>query len=960
MKGKYQIKFLIFFGMVLFGFLSFSSCKEQTLLAKDKSYTNDRLYDETMFSSVEAVDVAEGEDEDLAINEFLNIPSEFNVSRAESIYKISLSWGRVSYGVSDVYYHIYRSVAGEPAIRISGNSPIKETEFSQNIYEDDIAAGEVYLYMIRAVVPSLLDDTGHMLAGRTTGLVSGFLFNRVSNLAATQREYIDYVELNWEPVVGAEYYTLYRAVADDSGNPPTYEQEYVGISSALTTTTYRDYSELKQGDLRASLEYYYIVRAHISAEIVSFASPPAKGSVLAFGAPPAVEIIDVTSSILKDFIRILWVGNDSDEYIINRIPEESYQFGDFFGNSITVVPEQLGSITIDIEGTSTECFYYFDNDTSLNSGNPFYYRVAGINSLGAGKFTDFSSSTAVELTQGNCFRNYEGMPIEVLIMQDGYHISWPEDYGANAYLVYRSEVNPSVDDTKWVRIGTALDLYYHDPVSNFPSGFDIESGELFYKLIPINNDFITDPLNDGNITVDSSYLYFGDQTLADLQAELDAITDFDSLLGQSSYSSYGSDYTVPVPVFSVTPMASDDDDSCEGSIRLSGKISNVTGLHKLNVKVIRTCYYGDETGVSPLNEPRKSIGGISFTKKGVPLVAGVEVLDIEPHINLSTGEFSFLDPMHEFRDGQLLADDTQSDGLRKHKWDYASWDTEAWKFIKRQLPFDMETSVKVNYEFRIERSSDPTWGLENATEVGYPALTNKEMAHLILWLKDVAMNRASMPLIPRYGWDKTIAWLPGNEQRTQGEYNKHRSEDKATWFWAVLQGLGAHGEGGVDWGYSDWPGFISGTVDKDHNSANIIMDVGISAGYFWVTTSFGAITPLYEGYIFYNINAYSYNYHWGLAPRGRERGTFTLWHKGREITFPAEEIIVTEFEVEGKVFGREAFDAGSDSGSDSFPASNNFGDTCVFTRINFEYRPYPTNTDFIKEQFPVMYYGYQY
>ncbi|MBN2651349.1 MAG: hypothetical protein JXR63_03125 [Spirochaetales bacterium] len=949
MKRKKSFTILGIFVFSLFS-LTLNNCKEQSLLDPNIAYTHDSIAQKIESQEFLPIDIEEGVDSDLFVGELIPVPLKLEVSKGDSTYLIELSWTRVKYGSEDVAYHVYRAVEGSSAIRITGDSPVTDSRYEENLLLGEIESGVSYRYMVRAVVPRIVDEEGLVYASKISNAEVGFVFDKVRTLRATQREFVDRVELSWDPVPSAEYYTVYRATADENGNPPKYEQSYKLISNALATPEFLDYSTEKQGSLSSQYEYFYIVKAHKGETVVSLPSSEIKGSILAFGAPSRVDIAEVTSGVISNGIRILWKSNGADEYVINRISKEAYASGDIFGESLLVKEEFLGTVILEIEGKSEEFLYYYDDSEVLKSGDNFYYRVAGKNSLGVGKFTDFSNPSSV---QGSAVADYAGVDISVAIKKDGFHISWPRCNGSNSYLIYRSESNPDYGSADWVFVGQTANLSWHDEVSNLPSGFVLESGELFYQVLPINSDFVSVDAGSGAIDVNTDYLVYGGLTIADLAAEIAAISDFSSDFGLAEMSDFASDYTVPVPVFDVVPVASDDDSSCEGRIRLTGKISNVAGLQKLSVKVVRRSFYGYETGVHSMMEPRKGIGGVAFSKKGEPFVESVQVFDLKPYLDLNSGSFEFLDPMYATLDGQLIPDSDQPDGYRKHVWNYAAWDNEAWKYIKRQLPFDMNKSVKVSYEFRIERQSDATWGAVASSDTGYPALTDKEMAHLILWLKDVAMNRISLILIPRYGWDKTVAWLPGSNQRLAGEYNRHIGESSSAWFWAKMQGLGAYGEGGVEWGYSDWPGFKGGAVDFNKSPKNISLSVELTSGIRNIETYYGSETPLYEGYIYYNINVDSYNYHWGL---GNDQGTFDVWHKGRKVSFPPAEIIPRGNDPKGLVFGRTEFD----SGSDRFPNSDWFGDNCIFTRINFKYRPYPVNEDFIKERYPVMYYGYSY
>jgi len=894
------------------------------------------------------------ENGDSLVEEFLiddEIPahSGITVTEGTSRDRITLSWNPVVYGRSEVRYHIYRSTDAVTFSRITGDNPLSYGDFSQFMYKGEIVPGDYYYYALRSIV--IKDKT----ASRLSMIVRGYTLGDPSRFSVTQRAFSEKVILDWDVVPGAKYYTLYRLAREFGEEPPEFIYDYEQIGGAITENSYVDYSVDFNGKLIPQKEYWYVMYAHLSAEIFSNHSSPAKGSILAVGAPPQISLLNVTKGLARGALKIQWEAVEADSYIIYRITQEDISLGNYYGTELVLDNDHFMSETLSIDGSDVDVISYFDSDAVVSTGNNLYYRISGKNSIGLGKCSLFETSDDRSLSLGYGIAPYSGRDISVYVTQLGFSISWDSCLGASSYYIFRAEEDPSgYTDDEWTYVGESTSNAFLDDCSTVVDPlFNLESSELYYRIIPVNGAIIS---KDTALNSDSNFEYFAGKTLADLNGDALALGNPITMqFGISDgFSAVNSDYTVPVPLFSISPVATEDDDNYIGRIKLSGTVGSVLGMDKLRVKLIRTCRYGDESGVFPLTEPRKSIGGVSFIKRGRPHIESVEIIDLKDYMNMSSGEFEFLDPMHDFRDGQPIPDSSEDDGIRKHHWNYAAWDIEAWKDIKRRKPFDIERAVKVDYEVRIERLGDPAWNPTTKTCTGWPALTDLEAAHLALWQKDCGMNRISLLLIPRYGWNNTIAWLPGANQQVTGEYNDILGDGKKAHFWAEMSGLGAHGEGGVDWGYSDWPGIIGGMYDNNHSEAGIVLDISLDAVDRWITTWYSFETPLYSGSMWYSIFVYSYNYHWGVDA-GTSGQRFIVYHKGRQVEFDARDVIANDNDATGEIFGWESWDIGDES----WPPGS-FTNFCPFTRINFKYRPYPVNSDFLKEQYPVMRYGYDY
>lgn len=946
------LRYLFLFLMVL----SISSCPDQLLVDEDFEYDL-----KNMNEDVDPITFNDGVDNDLVELESFPVVTGFTASRGEFADRVVLKWDRVAYHNTEILYHVYRSLDGSIFERRTGDEPINDNQYEENLHLNQIEKGLAYYYFIRVVIPSLVTEEDDPLpSGRPGPIVMGSLFSSVSRFTVTQREYTDRIRLSWDGVNGAIYYVLKRAEATADGSEPSYEALYQVVGNSIIGTEYSDFSVSQKGDLVPQKQYWYRLYAYGKNNVCSDSSVPMKGSMMMVGSPSAVEIVDVTDGFLTDGIRIVWKDCSANSYLISRITEADIAAGNLQGTEISLNADHLISEKIiSIDGKDQKCVIYYDNDPELKNGEIRYYRIAGVNDIGIGRSTPFSNNAEREVVKGFALMEYENLNIEVSIKQNGFFTQWPECMGANAYLLFRSETAPSGDDSQWKFVSSIQGNSYLDPVSNMPVDFQMESGMLYYKVKPyISNLFELD--SDGSLTekIPSPEVFAGD-TITSLRTEMTGMTQIAQLFGQEDFSAWDYDYTVPVPDFMGTTSATSDDESYKGFILVTSGINDLSGLNKLNIRLLRTCRYGDESGVYPLAEPRATIGGVTFSKKGQGHIESVESFDLKPFINMSSGSISFSDPMHDFRDGRLIADSDEDDGFRKHHWNYAAWDLEAWKDIKRQKPFNMGRAITVDYKVVIERSSDPQWGDKSSTCSGYPALTNLEFAQLGCWLRDVTYNRMSLLNIPRYSSDKTIAFLiAGNSMSRQGEYNKHAGTEGQIWVTATINGTTANIYSSMEGNYSDWPGFSCNSKKNDGSIFKIhapldITDTGEPRNITgWLTID----TPFYDGTIHWNTWVQDFIMHFGLDYNRDNPGFFKMWHKGRVAEVPAKQVTGVKYDKSGEPYGWEMWD----TGGDIFPQNSDWYDLCYFTRINFKYRPVPCKTDFAKEEHPEMVYGYQY
>ena len=951
--------------IVLFlSFIMFVSCAQNSLIGKTLNY-NAVPVGEAKEPEADSSLVIEN---DLELTVSPQIPAPIGVTASKGDYedRIEITWKPVVYGNKTALYYIYRSVDNVNYVLLN-TQPLYSNIYTQYLDSDGLDTEAVYYYRVRAY------SDAYDLAGDLSVAAQGYLVKGPSYFSATLRDRSDYVELRWNPVDGALYYTLERARVETGGDAPLSDKAYTRIGNPITESSfddvtqqfvYHDFSTSDGGELIPQYDYFYRLYAHKDADTKSRPSYAARGALLAVGVPPQPAILNVTKGLIQDKIRITWKSVNCDSYLLYRITEDDIAAGNTMGTEIPNIKDSL------ITGADTVTYY--DGDPAVGNGSSFYYRVAAKNSIGIGRSSAFESTAERTASYGYGIRNFEDENISVLVSREGFKVEWAPVSGASSYYVFRygpvkspgSVAGSSIQANEWT--------FAFEAEGNVTSWLDKESGanleqeEMFYRVVPVGSfngiDFLP---KENSIFADgwsfvlpedlkSVELYEGGPTLEEIMKESQLGS---SKIGWSGFSAPNSDYTIPVPEI-ISVSATQGDKNYRGSVRVTGKINisdaEIKNLSRLNFTLKRICRYGDETGVYPLAEPRKSIGGVSFEKKGQPHIEAVEIYDLNKYFNTSSKQFVFDDPMHDFRDGNPIPDSSASDGYRRHTWDYSAWDTEAWKDIKRQKSFDMERAVKIEYVVSIERKGDPEWSPQHKEAVGWPALTDLEFAHLANWMKDTALNRLSIIMIPRYAWTKTISYLMGADQKVYGENSKSKA---AAYLTVQVNGLSGTGRGGIQNGYSDWKGFTIKT-DKE-----IALTAGLDSNKRQtVTFEFSFTTPMYSGNCKMQIGVRDYNYQWGLWDNN---GYVNVTYNGvGSASFRPDKIIPyyestnvgkSNLLKNGQALGREAFDAGGET----FPFEGDTNSMC-FTRINLKYRPIPVNADFAKERYPEMYYGYQY
>ena len=199
--------------------------------------------------------------------------------------------------------------------------------------------------------------------------------------------------------------------------------------------------------------------------------------------------------------------------------------------------------------------------------------------------------------------------------------------------------------------------------------------------------------------------------------------------------------------------ASKNDKNYEDTIYVSGSALHQLGVELTTGKLIRTCYYGKETGVYPLAGLNED-GGIK-SYKSEDFIAIEEVYTPGDEVfkyDATTGKFEFIDPMNYYDENGHV----EESGF---KWSYAKLDREAWKAIVRKKYFNLEQAVSVSYKIVAASATQPDAEISSAVVKGYPYINKVSFCQILFWYKDAALNRLWHMQCPRWCWKRTSSWL---------------------------------------------------------------------------------------------------------------------------------------------------------------------------------------------------------
>lgn len=869
---------------------------------------------------------------DYVIDAAIPIPTQVSATQGDFSDRIRISWQQVFYNDSQIQYHVYRESEtreGETTLlRLTGYRPIV------NLYFDDLVSGTVepgvvYKYYVRAVNMSSPNTEGSVLSAP----VEGFALAGVSTISADFRVSTEKVTVTWGEVEGASFYYLYRAEEVYEGVRPP-DEDFIRLDQAFTECSYNDYSLTSGGILEAGKSYFYYVEACFDRETTAERSGYARGALLSAGAPAEGYIEDVSQDEILGAIRVAWTADANAEgYFVYRITQENLEGGDYVGTEIAVDSASLKS--------DNGAAVWYDTDPIVATGESFYYRVAAINDYGAGSLSSPNISEVSEQLRvaGRAIPSAADLQPYIMLQRTGFYVSWPQVFSrAGYYLMVADGTSGSAptEESGWTLLGSSAVTATETTVSKSDlssvlNGTQIADAKLYFRVLPVNTTLVTayDPTT--GVTLSEDGRKYQNELNGSAGSEEDSNT---ILVGRSNfmqpmYFEKRAPSLISIEASQGTEI---------GTVKVTAELDLNSEIGYLyDIKLKRTCYYGDETGVYPLSLPpanTKASDAKVFTKNGQAKQARTSTISMSEYFN--SGVIEWNDPMPDYdKNGKEVGTIT---------WDYATWDREAWKCILRKKDVDMRQFMNIEYTLiSIDLNNGNKETVLNASPAtGYPDLSDKEFAHLAKWMTDCALNSIWQLNIPRCLWDNTVSWLPGLSF-------SHNGENGGRMVFNVGSVTNLSGSGGTDGTqYSDWPGYniklsMSMKVSLESNQPRQVTLNGVQL-----------VTPYFSGSMDLQMTVRDFGPFWGLwseSDGSYKKGGYLTVKAGRRSSYqfnPSEIIMkgtgatdVFDYQVHGYDLNRDL----DPSEKSSYPTKG--GGSWHFTRINWPARPYPENNSFM-------------
>ena len=172
-------------------------------------------------------------------------PVQFSTSQGLFADRVELSWGVVA---GATHYRVYRSTSPDPSFHI----PLGGWQRSTQYMDLSVRPGTRYYYWVKAAPKA--DGQG---ASEFSALSSGFLGDTVlpapAQVAATDGDFSDRVEIAWPAVTGGSHYRLYRSAKADP-------------SSAQPLTDWQTATAFVDRQVMPGTVYYYWVKVATDAD----------------------------------------------------------------------------------------------------------------------------------------------------------------------------------------------------------------------------------------------------------------------------------------------------------------------------------------------------------------------------------------------------------------------------------------------------------------------------------------------------------------------------------------------------------------------------------------------------------------------------------------------------------------------------------------------------------------------
>lgn len=889
--------------------------------------------------------VSDEESAGLNINAAIPVPTLVTATQGAYSDRIRITWRQVFYGDVQIWYYVYREgtdAEGKTYLTsLSGTQPIQNLYYDDTVGNRSIDVGVTYTYYVRAVnMNSTVTEVSSLSAP-----ASGFALAGVSNLTASFRESTEKITVSWKPVEGAAFYYLYRAESVYEDVTPNVE-DFRRLDRAFTETVYDDYSELSGGSLKSGVSYYYYVVACFDRETVSERSSMIRGALLTAGAPQTGYIQSVSTGEILNAVRVVWTKDESaTAYRVYRISEDEFNSGNIVGTEIAIdkPSETLSEITLTVNDKAVNAQVWYDNSPQVQSGAKFYYRIAAVNEYGVGTLSSLDTYADQDRSKGAALVAADALtPYAMLKADHTIALSWPVCQNADAYYVFAAKAQNGTAPTTDAGWGNPLTpaanngqpavtgletVLSKDDLTGLIDG-EISDAELCFRILPVKQNMIASYETSSDavvITLSEAYKNYEteiNKTLGENASET-------YLPGRSTFSK--SLYFKKAPPTLVSISATQGTEI--GTVKVEAELNMNSEIGYLyDVELVRTCWYGDETGVYPLSlPPANTDPSKHFPKKNTAKQS--RVVNYKMNDSFKNGKISWEDPMPDF--------DKNGNQTGKITWDYAAWDREAWKCILRQKEVDMNQWMKIEYQLVYKERSASEWQNLGNKAVGWPNLSDKEFAHLSKWLTDCALNTIWQLNIPRMLWSKTVNWMPNLSFSHNGEKGGKMTFSVGS----IFNLTGSGGSAGTT--YSDWTGYgivlsMSMSVSTESQQPRQLTLSGIKI-----------TTPLYSGTLDLQMTVRDYGPFWGLwadADGKYTKGGYVKVKMGSRsmTTFSPEEIImigtgnkdVFNYQIHGYDLDRDL----DPTQKSSYPASG--ANSWHFTRINWPGCPVPCNNSY--------------
>lgn len=674
-------------------------------------------------------------------------------------------------------------------------TPVAEPTGDGSEQTEVLFEGEEYHYAVRAVYTVKISDKQSIFKGsRLSYYASGTLFRNIWNIRAQYRDNLNQIAVSWTAVPGAESYDVYRADVSDEG---TGEYQLMASVSALTYIDYADSVVSGDAGVPSGQEYRYRIIPYymdgekkIEAKIGS-STLSILGAVLSVGAPAAPVVKSVSEGLYGGGIKIEWEPQPGMQFRVYRAVSKDAPFEPIAMTDVDAV-SYMDTLS-DVPANRRFGTYYYKVSARNASGVDGQLSVLDeVNHKGFGFFLEegrISASKRVYPQQIDLIFDFKTTPLG-----DAFYVQYTEDDGATWNWVKNDgSVSPVSDGTFTLDDGLATDV--RKVVVQIPNYN--QSGTYKFRICAAKKSLIEGG-DVSKIFVDGDTELFGRSNVIESEA---------GLAGPE------------IPVLTV----SQGDKNFPNRIKISGKWDGMAdyGNH-VDIKIVRLYTFGKDT--QPVSKP------IEVKEKTIADFGTVSI---------NNGEFTFEDNLApDINPEADLMKPMEAPIKKGETWTYWTWDREAWKYINRKMPFDMKKAVGCEYKIvtKWKNPGSGSWPESESldTTYGYPALTNDDFAHLLLWMREVAMNRLWHLLYPPYhGTLSTIIELLPSPQTKAGEYGGQVG------YTAKVDGLGGSGQCWMthysDWG-PDWDIHIEPFAIAIKFGSNVDFDMIIKIK-----------TPLYDG-----------------------------------------------------------------------------------------------------------------